>query len=138
MQRPVGTAILCESSVGQVDKIAHLPELRFALGEPPDVETTSIDTAASALEAASFFIRKVGTDGFRIHHQATLKKVVSDRRASLDEETEIKPTIRKLVETEFARGANIPVVAFPADSAAIQDSPRLTLVLVEPETEWKD
>jgi hypothetical protein len=56
---------------------------------------------------------------------------VSDRRASLDEET----TIRKLVETEFARGANIPVVAFPEDSAAIQDSPRLTLVLVEPETE---
>jgi hypothetical protein len=39
--------------------------------------------------------------------QATLKKVVGDRRASLDEET----TIRKLVETEFARGANIPVVA---------------------------
>jgi hypothetical protein len=59
---------------------------------------------------------------------------VNDRRASLDEET----TIRKLVETEFARGANIPVVAFPEDSAAIQDSPRLTLVLVEPETEWKD
>jgi hypothetical protein len=58
---------------------------------------------------------------------------VSDRRASLDEET----TIRKLVETELARGANIPVVAFPEDSAAIQDSPRLTLVLVQPETEWK-
>jgi hypothetical protein len=83
----------------QVDKVAHLPELRFALGEP-EVETTSIDNAAAALETASFFIRRVGTDGFRIHHQATLKKVVSDRRASLDEET----TIRKLVETEFARG----------------------------------
>jgi hypothetical protein len=120
-----------------VDKVAHLPELRFALGEP-EVETTSIDNAATALETASFFIRKVGTDGFRVHHQATLKKVVSDRRASLDEETEIKPTIRKLVETQFARGANIPIVAFPEDSSAIQDSPRLTLVLVEPETEWKD
>jgi hypothetical protein len=137
IHRRVGTAILFESSGGQVDKVAHLPELRFALGEP-DVETTSIDNAATALESAGFFIRKVGTDGFRIHHQATLKKVVSDRRASLDEETEIKPTIRKLVETEFTRGANIPVVAFPEDSASIQDSPRLTLVLVEPETEWKD
>jgi hypothetical protein len=42
------------------------------------------------------------------------------------------------VESEFARGASIPVVAFPDDSAAIQDSPRLTLVLAEPETEWKD
>jgi hypothetical protein len=28
--------------------VAHLPELRFALGEP-DLDTTSIDTAALAL-----------------------------------------------------------------------------------------
>ena len=47
-------------------------------------------SARPALETSAFFIRKVGTDGYRIHHQATLKKVVSDRRASLDEETEIK------------------------------------------------
>jgi hypothetical protein len=138
IHRRVGMAILFESSGGQVDKVAHLPELRFALGEPPDVETTSIDNAAISLEAASFFIRKVGTDGFRIHHQATLKKVVSDRRASLDEESEIKPAVRKLVETEFARGASVPLVAFPNDSGAIQDAPRLTLVVVEPEAEWKD
>ena len=90
IHRRVGTSILFESSGGQVDKVAHLPELRFALGEP-EVETTTIDNAASALEGAGFFIRKVGTDGFRIHHQATLRKVVSDRRASLDEKTEIKP-----------------------------------------------
>ena len=43
--------------------MAHLPELRFALGEPADVDTATIDNAASTLEAASFFIRKVGTDG---------------------------------------------------------------------------
>jgi hypothetical protein len=96
IHRRVGTAILFESSGGQVDKVAHLPELRFALGEP-EVETTSIDNAAAALETASFFIRRVGTDGFRIHHQATLKKV-NDRRASLDEETTIrnlwKPSLR--------------------------------------------
>jgi predicted AAA+ superfamily ATPase len=104
IHRRVGTAILFESSGGQVDKVAHLPELRFALGEP-EVETTSVDNAAAALEAASYFLRKVGTDGFRIHHQATLKKVVADRRASLDEETEVKPEIRKLVAAEIGRGA---------------------------------
>jgi hypothetical protein len=43
--RRVGTAILFESSGGQTDKVAHLPELRFALGEP-EVDTTSIDNAA--------------------------------------------------------------------------------------------
>ena len=137
IHRRVGTAILFESSGGQVDKVAHLPELRFALGEP-EVETTTVDNAAAALEASGFFIRKVGTDGLRIHHQATLKKVVSDRRASLDEETEVRPAIRKLVQDEFARGATLPVVPFPEDGAAVQDSPRLTLVVVDPDAEWRD
>ena len=136
IHRRVGAAILFESSGGQVDKVAHLPELRFALGEP-EVETTTVDTAAAALEATGFFIRKVGTDGFRIHHQATLKKVVSDRRAALDEDTEIRPAIRKLVQQEFARGASLPIIPFPNDGAAIQDTPRLTLVVVDPETEWR-
>jgi hypothetical protein len=131
----VGTAILFESSGGQTDKVAHLPELRFALGEP-EVDTTSVDNAAFALEDKSYFIRKVGSDGFKIGHQPTMKKVVSDRRASLDEETEIKPAIRKLVEDEFRRGASIPVVPFPRDGAEVTDTPRLTLVMTEPEAEW--
>ena len=136
IHRRVGTAILFESSGGQVDKVAHLPELRFALGEP-EVETTSVDNAAGALEARGFFVRKVGTDGFRIHHQATLKKVVSDRRAALDEETEVRPAIRKLVEEEFKRGASLPIVPFPEDGASIPDTPRLVLVIVDPEVEWQ-
>ncbi len=65
-----------------------------------------------------------------------MKKVVSDRRASLDEETEIKPAMRKLVEDEFRRGASIPVVPFPRDGAEIPDTPRLTLVVADPEAEW--
>ena len=131
----VGAAVLFESSGGQIDKVAHLPELRFALGEP-EVETTTIDNAAAALEGRGFFIRKVGADGYRIHYQATLRKVVSDRLASLDEKTEILPAIRKLVETEFGSGASDPVVYFPEDGDAVQDSPRLTLVVIDPVEEW--
>ena len=136
IHRRVGVTILFESSGGQVDKVAHLPELRFALGEP-EVDTATVDNAAAALESSGFFVRKVGTDGYRIHHQATLKKVVSDRRASLDEETEIRPAMRTLVESEFRRGATLPVIPFPSDSAAVQDSPRLALVPLDPETEWR-
>jgi hypothetical protein len=135
IHRRVGTAILFESSGGQTDKVAHLPELRFALGEP-DLDTTSIDNAALVLESRSYFIRKTGADGFRIGYQPTMKKVVSDRRASLDEETEVKPAMRKLVEEEFRRGASISVVAFPGDGAEIPDTPRLTLVVADPEVEW--
>ena len=135
IHRRVGTAVLFESSGGQVDKVAHLPELRFALGEP-EVDTTTVDNAATALEESGFFIRKVGTDGYRIHHQATLKKVVNDRLASLDEDTETRPAIRKLVEQEFKRGATLPITFFPEDSAAVQDSPRLTLIVLDSETGW--
>ena len=137
IHRRVGATVLFESSGGQVDKLAHLPELRFALGEP-EVDTTTIDNAAAALEATGFFIRKVGTDGFLIHHQATLRKVVSDRRASLNEETEIKPAIRKLVEEGFKTGADLRIVFFPNDSAAVADSPRLALVVLDPGNEWVD
>jgi Protein of unknown function (DUF499) len=135
IHRRVGTAILFESSGGQTDKVAHLPELRFAIGEP-ELDTTTIDNAASALEDRSYFVRKVGTDGFRIGYQPTMKKVVSDRRASLDGETEVKPAIRKLVEDEFLRGASIPVERFPKDGTEIPDRPKLTLVVADPEAEW--
>ena len=136
IHRRVGAAILFESSGGQVDKVAHLPELRFALGEP-EVETTTIDNAAAALEKSGFFIRKVGTDGYRIHHQATLRKVVSDRRASLDEETEIRPAVRRIVHEEFRRGATVLVDYFPEDGDAVQDSSRLKLVVLDPGEEWR-
>ena len=137
IHRRVGTAILFESSGGQVDKVAHIPELRFALGEMA-VDTTAIDTAAVVLEGKGFFIRKVGADGFRIHHQATLKKVVNDRRASLSEEEDIKPATCKLVEEEFRRGATLSIVAFPENSSSVQDTSRLILVLLDPETEWSE
>jgi len=135
IHRRVGTTILFESSGGQIDKIAHLPELRFALGEP-DVDTTSVDNAVFALEDKSYFIRRVGSDGFKIGHQPTMKKVVSDRRASLDEETEIKPAMRAIIKKEFERGASVPIALFPADGTDVQDSPRLTLVVADPDCEW--
>ncbi len=135
IHRRVGTAILFESSGGQTDKVARLLELRFALGQP-EVDTTSVDTAAAALEDRSYFIRKVGTDGFRIGYQPTMKKVVNDRRAALDEETEIKPALRKLVDDEFRRGASIPCPPFRRDGEEISDSPRLTLVVADPDLEW--
>jgi hypothetical protein len=135
IHRRVATTILFESSGGQIDKVAHLPELRFALGEL-EVDTTSVDTAAFSLEDKSYFIRRVGSDGFKISHQATMKKVVSDRRASLDEETEIKPAMRILIQKEFDRGASLPIAFFPADGASVQDTPKLTLVVIEPESEW--
>jgi len=92
--------------------------------------------AAAALERTGFFIRKVGTDGYQIHHKATLKKVVHDRRASLDEETEVRPAIRRVVEQAFKGDKTVPVSCFPESGADVPDSARLRLVVVDPRTEW--
>jgi len=135
IHRRVATAILFESSGGQRDKIAHLPELRFALGEP-EVETTSIDNAALALEARAFFIRKVSSDGLQIRHQATLKKVVNDRRASLDPDEEVRPSMRAYIKEEFRKGAPLTPEFFPKDSSAVANTPKLTIVVMEPDIEW--
>ena len=136
IHRRVGAAILFESSGGQVDKVAHLPELRFALCEP-NVETTTVDNAASALERSGFFMRKVGTDGYRIHHQATLRKAVSDRRASLDDD-DVRNEIRNIVREEFQRDSKVPTVYFPEDGRSVQDATHLTMVVTSPSEEWRE
>ena len=137
IHRRVGTTILFESSGGQVHKVAYLPELRFALGEP-EVDTTSVDTAAVTLEAKAFFIQRVGADGFKVYHKAKIDKAVHDRRASLDEEEEVKPMIRTLVKDEFKRGASVVSEPFdsPFDSTKVSDSPKLSIWFVDPELEW--
>jgi hypothetical protein len=136
IHRRVGAAILFECSGGQVEKVAHRPELRFALGEP-GLDTTSIDNAAAALEDKGFYARKAGSDGFLIGHQPTLRKVVNDRKASLDYDADIKPAIRALVQREFERGRTISMVTFPTDGTSIPDAPKLTLVVADPELEWQ-
>lgn len=66
-------------------------------------------------------------------HRARLPEL----RFALDEETEIGPAIRKLVEEEFARGGKLPLIPFPEDGSAVHDTPRLMLVLLGPEAEWQ-
>lgn len=139
IHRRVGASILFESSGGQVDRVAHLPELRFALGEP-ELDTTTIDNAADALERRAFFIQRVGADGFKVYHKAKIDKAVHDRRASLDDDREVKPTILKLVKEEFKRGASVPTEVFemPFDGTKVSDTPRLSVWVIDPEAEWTD
>jgi hypothetical protein len=135
IHRRVGTAILFESSGGQIDQIAHLPELRFALGDP-GVDTTSIDNAATALETRAFYIRKAGTDGYRFGLKPKLEKVVYDRRASLDD-ADVRKATERLVETQFRAGSVLQVQKpFPRESADVEDMPQLNLVIVEPDEPW--
>ena len=62
--------------------------------------------------------------------------MVSDCRASLDEESEIKPAMQDLVEQEFERGPGLPLILSPDDGTEIVDSTKLTLAVMRPEVEW--
>lgn len=135
IHRKVGTTIFFESSGGQSDKTAHLPELRFALGGP-GLDTTSIDNAAFALEDKAYFIRRIGNDGYKIGFQPTLKKVVNDRRASIDYENQVKPLLKETIQSEFKRNCNLPISFFPIDSSSIQDTTKLTIVVADPDKQW--
>ena len=137
IHRKVGTAIFFESSGGQSDKTAHLPEIRFALGGP-GLDTTSIDNAAFALEDKAYFIRRVGTDGYKIGFQPTLKKVVNDRRASIDYESQVMPLLKETIQNEFKKNSQLPISFFPVDITSIQDNPKLTIVVADPDKEWID
>jgi hypothetical protein len=132
----LATAILFESSGGMAQKTAHLPELRFAIGGP-GLDTTSIDTATSALYDRCFFLRKVSLDGYWFGYAPTLKKVVNDRRASLDD-TEVATAAKDAVRKEFERGANVPLIFFPEDSSAVPDSPKLTCIVLDPSDAWEN
>jgi hypothetical protein len=83
----------------------YLPELRFALGEP-ELDTTTIDNAAFTREG-SLLLCKTGSNGFRIGYQPTIKKVVSDWRALLDEGTEVKNRLKQFrrIATRYEKTA---------------------------------
>jgi len=135
LHRRVGIAVLFESSGGQSDKVAHLPELRFALGEP-DLDTTSIDNAVLALERRGYYIRAVGTDGYRFGFTPRLKKVVADRKASLDD-AEIRKAMKDVVKAEFEKRKALPV-QFPADGSEVGDTTQLTLLVLAPDRPWDE
>jgi len=136
IHRRVGTAIFFESSGGMADKVAEIQELRFALGEP-GIDTTSIDSAADALEKKAFYLRKVGREGYKFWHQPRLKKVVGDKRAALDPQ-EVMKTAREIVKKEFEKGSPVPLVFFPPDGDAVGNAPRLTLVVLDPDMTYDE
>lgn len=91
----------------------HVPEFRAVLlgqvGEQRLDVAIAADVAGDTAHARALDVDAAGP--LRDIH----------RRAALDEDTEIRPAIRKLVAQEFARGASLPIISFPEDGASIQE-----------------
>ena len=127
----VARTLFFESSGGQSEKAAHLPELYFAVGDP-DTETALVHTAVQNLERRCFFLRAVGSDGWRFGHVPTLKKVHADRKQSLDPD-DVRRATAELVKTVFKKDAEIHVSLFPKDSTEVLDQAMLTLAVTRPD-----
>ncbi len=134
IHRRVATAICFESAGGIDGRVARLPELRLALGEP-DLETPTIDSAAFMLEGKAHFIHRTGLDGYRFSTRPKIDRLVNERRASLNYKQDVRPELRRLIEDAF-QPSDVPVVFFPEDSSAVPDNPRLTLVVIDPDDPW--
>ena len=87
---------------------------------------------------SAYFIRKAGMDGFRFGFQPTLKKVVADRRASLDEEDDVLKPTRLLIRKEFEKKSVLPLLCFPRDGDEVADTARLSVVLLDPGMQWDE
>ncbi|MBU6399160.1 MAG: DUF499 domain-containing protein [Verrucomicrobia bacterium] len=127
----VAKTLFFESSGGQTEKAAHLPEIYFAVGDP-DTETALIHTAVQDLERRCYFLRQVGSDGWRFGHVPTLKKVHADRKQALDPE-DVRRNLGELVKTVFRKESEIHLSLFPKDSTEIVDQAMLTLAVMRPD-----
>lgn len=136
IHKRVALAILFESSGGMVDKVAHIPDIRFAIGEP-GMDTTSIDNAILTLESKAFYLRKIGREGYRFGFKATLKKVVGDRRAALDE-IDVKKTEKLAIKKEFERNPSLPLLFFPKNGSEVPNTPKLTAIICEPDISFSE
>lgn len=136
IHRRVGAAVFFESSGGQSDKVAFLPDVRFAIGEP-GIDTTSIDNAVVALQRRGYYLRKAGTDGYRFFSTPTLNKVVADRKATLDPD-DVRRVVERVVSEEFEKRKQLAVEHFHGDGADIPDTTRLTAVVLGSGYEWSE
>ena len=136
IHRRAGAAIFFESSGGQHDKIARLPELRYALGGP-NLDVASIDDAVFKLEKRAYYLRREGDFGYKFGFKPTMKKLVSDRKASLNEEEDVLPQMREIVHRAFEKKKEgVSLSFFPQESSSVADAPRLTLAVLDPSWAW--
>jgi len=139
VHRQVATAVLFESSGGQIKEVATLPEVRLAVGRP-GVEVGNIETAVEALRSSCYYLA-TQAGGYRFSLKPNLNKWIADRRAALDQ-AEVEAESRTAIAKVFTDKRGVPnafdVVLFPEEARSIPDTPALRLVVMSPDHQWGD
>jgi hypothetical protein len=135
LHQRTATALFFESCGGMAtDRAATLLDLRFALGNP-EIETTLVDVAVQALASRCYFLRPIGTSGWRFGYAPTLRKVHAERKTALDP-ADIERNLNEIIKQVFLHKKECDVQPFPRNSNDVADRPVLTLIILPPGLEW--
>ncbi|MCY2928835.1 MAG: DUF499 domain-containing protein [Planctomycetota bacterium] len=130
LHRKVASAIFFESTGGQqTAKVATLPELRLAVGEP-DVDLGNIETVLDTLSTSCYYLTSEG-NSYRFSIRPNLNKILADRQASVSEKM-IQDRMRQEIQAVFAKGPGVERKFFPEQSGDVPDRPVLTFAILPP------
>jgi len=131
LHRKVASAVFFESTGGQIQEGATLPEIRLALGEP-GLDLGNIETVLDALQHTCYHFEPFGSNKYRFRVPPNLNKLLSDRRASIQAPA-INEVVRSEIQKVFAAGPGVERVFFPEKSGQIPDRAAVTLIVLPPD-----
>ena len=130
LHRKAATAIFFESSGGQTNEEATLPEIRLSVAGP-GTDPANVETALEGLARACYHLEQKSY-GYRFTTKENLNKRFADRRASI-KDADIDAAVQEEIRRAFPADAGVARVFFPQKSGQVPDRPRVSLVIVEPE-----
>jgi hypothetical protein len=134
LHQKVAAAVFFESSGGQVQEWATLPEIRLAVGEP-GIDIGNVETVLDDLRSA-YYLRVEGTR-YWFSHKANVEKLVADRRATISD-TRAEEKMREAIRSVFDAGPKVfERRYFPEESGSLPNVPSLTLAVLSPEHSWE-
>lgn len=138
LHQKAAIAALFESNGGHARTYATEPEIRLAVSEP-DLDLGNVETVLDQLSARCFYLAAENRR-YRFSQAPNLNKLLSDRRASIDEEL-VHERIRQEIKDVFndasgeaGKGWEIARCFFPEQSGQVDNRHALTLVVVDPAT----
>ena len=130
LHQKCATVIFFESNGGQViDKVATVPEIKLAVGEP-GLEIGHVDHVLQSLLDACYYLTASGSK-YRFSTQENLIKRFADRQASI-KDSEMKEFIENEITAAFPKTGSLEIILFPEKPNHIPDRPVLTFVVLHP------
>ena len=135
LHRKVATTIFFESSGGQQNKEATMPEIRLAVADP-DFDIGNIETVLDELSSNCYYL-SVEKNRFKFSLAPNLNKLLSDRRANIQKE-QIDELVKSQIQDIFSVQSGVELVYFPKESKHVPDRGVITIVIISPEKSLSD